>query len=594
MAGDGRKANRLWSDAAREATAQQMPQSAADWLSGKQVTHRLFWMFEIGNTDHLVIQALRAGENEPSLTGLYRPERLVGRALSEMFDERWRGSLAPLRRLLKHTVTTADMAGEFEAHERLGDLYANTDRWRQSLGHYSLAGRTKKVRELAASLPDQPISLNLPAQNISFWETQSWLEFASVAGPLMDDSTATEWADFVFKLLQKETKEDGVSRLWEASFTAFPALADAVSPEVARAYIDYAHSRLNRPKGENHTRDKELLKAVIAVASVHTHLKDEALNAICRAVLLGDITGAEALRVGAGIIHANPEHARELLADSDPTEADEPELLGRLFAEDTSERLRGYARERWSRAIEPKKFTPGQMSVGTNLRQSAQFVTLLHKEEQRRFAEAMLVRARDERDDANNRDDALVALAIMGPSLRGEAADLVDTLVDFACGPVKAETIFDWSTDPLAYLRTTSSTPPLAAQALETAGTLASEEEQFIALKRAILHLLPHADKYTYNRLAAALCHLPAELFQSDLPLLAVHTDLNIRAASAVLWARASQLWPSLGEQLASDPEPAVRRALACKLGDEPLHGPVKARLREDHRRDVRSFLLEV
>jgi hypothetical protein len=594
LQGDGRKAEKLWVDAAKEATAHRRPQSAADWLASKQMTRGLFKVFEVGNTDHLVIQALRAGGREASLTGLHRPENLTEQALAGMFDERWRNSLAPLQRLLKHAVATADMTGEFQAHERLGDLYANTGRWRESVEHYVMAGRTKKVRTLALSLPDQPVSLELPTQKAPPWEISSWLEFVSGAASVMDDATARTWAEYVFVLLGEETSEDSVGRQWEPCLQALPALADALPEEGARACLDYAFSRLERPKGEHHKRDKELLRAVSVIARVHPHLKTEALRCICRGVLLGDITGREALGEGGRLLYENPELSRSFLSGVDVDDESEPALIGLVLAGDISESLREYARERWSRAIKPKQFTPGRMEVGTNLRESARFTTVLGTAEQRRFAEAMLIRAKDERDDAHNRDDALVALAVVGPSLRGQVDDVFASLVEFACGPVRTETIFDWSTDPLAFVRTTSSPPPLAAQALETAETLASDEEQFIALKNAVFQLLRDADSLTCNRLAVTLSRLPAELFRTDLPLLAAHTDHDVRAASAVIWVRTPHLWPSLGDRLASDPEPSVRRALASGLGDEPLHRSVVDVLRADHRRDVRTLLPKI
>ncbi len=237
------------------------------------------------------------------------------------------------------------------------------------------------------------------------------------------------------------------------------ALVDALPEEGVRACLDYAFSRLDRPKGKNHKRDKELLRAVAVTARAHPRLKTEALRCICRGVLLGDITGREALGEGLRLLYEDPELSRSLLCGSSGLRSDHLESIA-----------------------------PG--CSGTGDRGNTRFGrrTVRHSQERR------------------------------SPLLRD-------------------------------------------------------------------------ADSLTCNRLAVTLSRLPAELFRTDLSLLSAHTDRDVRAGSAVIWVRVSHLWPFLGERLASDAEPSVRRALASGLGDEPLHRPVAVRLRADHRRDVRTLL---
>lgn len=586
--GDVRGALDLWSDAAQGAVERGMSQSAADWVFSRQVTRGKFHVFEVDNTDHLLIQALRAGDHEPSLTGVHRPELLGEQALAGMLDQRWRSTLAPLQRLLKHAVTAAHLGQEFEAHQRLGDLYANTDRWRQALAHYAWAGGKDKTKELGAMMPGEPVSLEPPADELPEWEVRSWLEFVSRNGSRLEDESARAWMIHVFELLQRIPPGNGLGT-WGQCLKALPALVDASSSELARSLLDYASSRFDRPKGENHHGDEELCWSVVLIAQTHPELEEEALRVLTRALLLGDIVGRAAVDSGNQLIQRNQQLARALLGQEESE--DEALLLALVDAGDRSERLRTIARRRWEHAIKPKEFTPKRMDSGTNLGETGLLVTVLETGERRRFAEAMLTRAIDERDDARNRQQALVALAIAGSGLRDEMEGVFTALVEFARGPVKTETVFDLSRDQLAFFRTTSGPPPLAAQALATASTLAFGKDQFLTLKAALIQLFRDADGPAFNRIAAALRYLPPELLAPDLRVLAVHENRDIRAAAAFLWSRAPHVWPELGEGLATDTDPYVRGALAGSLGQDPLHEPLVNRLRQDDRRDVRRAL---
>lgn len=588
LAGDVGEALDLWSDAAQSAAERGMPQSAADWVFSRQVTRGKFHVFETGNTDHLLIQALRAGGHEPSLTGVHRPELLGERALAGMLDKRWRRALAPLQRLLKHAVTAARLGEEFETHQRLGDLYTNTDRWLLALAHYVWSGHEKKVHELSAVMPEKPVSLEPPTGDLPDWEVATWLEFVSKNGSRLDDESARAWGIHVFELLQRTPPGDGLGN-WRQCLKALPAVVDASAPELARSVLHYANTRFDRPEGEHHHGDEELCRSVVLIAQAHPELEEEALRVLTRALLLGDIVGRMAFDAGQRLIRMNQQLARALLEEEEGE--DEALLLALSEAGDRSERLKATARRRWELAVKPKKFTPGRMDVGTNLGETGLLMTALGTEERRQFAEAMLVRATDERDAALNRQQALVALAVAGSGLRGEVAEVFNALLEFARGPVRAETPFDLSRDRLAFFRTTSGPPPLAAQALRTASVLAFERGQHIALKTALISLFRDADEPAFRRVAAALGYLPADLFAEDLHVLAVHENRDIRAAAACLWSKASHLWPELGESLATDTDPYVRGALASSLGQEPLHQPLVALLRRDERRDVRSQL---
>ena len=135
-------------------------------------------------------QALRAAGHGALLP---EPYPVRERALASLGDQKWPDALEELRRYLWQSTVTADWAGELDAHERLGDLFALTRRPMQAVEHYIWAGERDKLEKLAHGLPDELIA---PSHLAEHPETvNALLRTRSPAPPrtLLRDEDAVAW-----------------------------------------------------------------------------------------------------------------------------------------------------------------------------------------------------------------------------------------------------------------------------------------------------------------------------------------------------------------------------------------------------------------
>ncbi|MGH4012097.1 MAG: hypothetical protein ACRDTH_28725 [Pseudonocardiaceae bacterium] len=580
-----------WLDATERATQTSTYGSAADWLYGQRTTRVQYWMLNGDPNDlHRRAQALRTAGGGAVLP---EPYPLAERALSRMLDKKWPDAMECLNRYLSHAVTTASWAAEMSAHERLGDLFMVTEKWPEAVTHYVQSGRDKKLKQLAKLLPDEPFQFRPPSADAPHWERTSSFRFAAAIAELLPDDLASAWAGAAFHEVTSALRRAPVIDIWMPAFEAFASVADAATLEVAEAFLDFTAPYLNREYGEQWRTDDSHVKAMTKIADAHPTLRDRVREMLCKTILLDGEVGQAAALEGEEILSGNSALVSERLAVA-AEDGNLSAALGLVIAGADTGPAEGVARQRLECYIEPVNHQPGVSSIGAGFGETAMLVTALDDADRQRFVEAMLVRVQDTCDGAWNRRDALGAVAVVGRCMSNDAKTKVfDTLLFFAENPTQSNSLFTFGNDSFSRFKVNFGNPSLAADALRAASELAHTPQQFEAIQRVAVELLPTGDDHACLVLARALRSVPAQYLAVDVVMFASHPNRWLRAFAAVAWARNPDRWSDLGIKLSSDPDPRVRYALASALNEIPAHASVRHTLSVDHRREIRRRVAE-
>jgi len=235
-----------WRGAIERACVEGLNADAADWLyalRGVKVQNGLL----VGDLNelHRHAQALRAAGSGTLLPVPYGARE---RALANLRDEKWPDALEALRRYLWRSTIGADWAGEMDAHERLGDLFAVTDRSAEAVRHYVYAGQRKKLETLAGSLRDEPVRLPTDLLTPRPWERAAAFSFASASADLLVDDDARAWCSATFREIVEHPQPAAMFAPdpWVAAFNAFGQLALVSTEEQAQRFLEIGQDLVPR------------------------------------------------------------------------------------------------------------------------------------------------------------------------------------------------------------------------------------------------------------------------------------------------------------------------------------------------------------
>jgi hypothetical protein len=266
--------------------------------------------------------------------------------------------------------------------------------------------------------------------------------------------------------------------------------------------------------------------------------------------------------------------------------------LALALAEVSPSAVEPVAQRQLDSAVAPRVHEPGRVGFGTVLPQTAALATVLEEGSRIQLAEAMVEFAKDEHEPAVNRQDALIAIAVLAHALPDATATaLFPEVHRFAAGlaPESVVGVVPGSDDPLNRFRISFGSTSLTAPGIRAAAALARSPEEYETIQRQAAVLMGSvADESTANAVAAALASLPASVMLPNLEFLAGNPNPWLRALAAVVWAQSDQAPAGIGVRLARDGSPHVRRALAGHLSNEERHADVRTILEGDPRRSLR------
>lgn len=579
-----------WRDAIERACMAQLNDDAADWLYALRAVRIENSLLGPDINDlHRHAQALRSAGNGTILPEAYSAHE---RGLNDLRDQKWPDAFEELQRYLWRAVVGASWVDELEAHELLGDLFAQTGRGFEAVQHYIAAGSGTKLEAFAEVLREQAVGFPIELLTRRPWERTAAFEFATKCSELIVDDDARKWCSAAFQEIKEHPQPAafGSPDPWLAAFAAFGQLAELSSKNDAREFLAISKELLPRGPGKYRRSDEAQVFALIGIARAHVDLRTEALDQLLQAVLFDQRMAERALQHGGDLLRSDPD--RVAAAISEAANENLYAALALVISGADTAPLVPLAARRLEAAIAPRVHQPGQMTFGTGLSQTAGLVTALPEDDRLRFAKGMLDFARDEQESSHNRYDALAALRAIACHLPAAVrSELFDAVLPFALGEAdgaESDELFPGASDLLRRFTVHIGNSPLAGAGVMAAATLAGSDVQYAAVERVAVKLLSGADELMFNSIAAALVALPIDKVTLPVGVLAAHPSPWLRALAAVLWVKRPNEPEEIGVRLARDASRHVRDSLAGGLSSEARHASVREILEQDPRRSVR------
>jgi hypothetical protein len=580
-----------WRDAIERACIEDLNDDAADWLySLRGVTIHAGLIGDDINDLHRHALALRAAGRGTLLPESYRARE---RALADLRDQKWPDALEALRRYLWRATIGADWAGEMEAHELLGDLFMQTGRRHEAIGHYVIAGNSEKLEMLAGALPDEPLALPIDLLTPRPWERVAAFSFAAACADLMVDDAAREWCSAAYREIieNPQAAPSYAPNPWLAAFKAFGQLAQVSTEEQAGRFLTLCAGLIPRQPNQYHFTDEAQVHGLIGIARTHPNLRARAIEQLVQALLVDQRMAELALRHGGDLFRGEPRGVADAIDDA-AAESNVYAGLALVVAEADTTRVLPLARQRLNAAVAPRVHEPGVLTFGTGLGHTRLLVTVLPMEDRDKFARGMLDFANDREESAPNRYQALIAVHAIAHDLSDSVRDeLFEQFLPFAEGLREAtdDGLLPKAADPLSRFRFSLGEALLAPAGLMAIAALAHTAEQIASVQSNAVTQLRGASEQTANAIASALASLPPEDMTLPLDLLASHPSPWLRSLAAVVWARRADQPSEIGATLARDSSTHVRKSLAISLQNEPRHASARAILTADPRRSVRQ-----
>jgi len=240
----------------------------------------------------------------------------------------------------------------------------------------------------------------------------------------------------------------------------------------------------------------------------------------------------------------------------------------------------------------PKKASSRGVEYAGGWQAAATLTRVLDPAERARLAEAMAAIITDPDQPAWNKREALAALATAGRHLTDDDRDRSFPVALRAAGGDIADRDEPFPSGQLSRVRVITEDATLRYVGLLATAALAHAPDQFESVIDLAYELMPNASSQEAHRVAHAVTLLPANgRALLDPRSLAGHESEWIRSAAAAQWCTAGGRPAQVGHRLAADPSGHVRRALASHLPDRPEYEDLRARLRNDIRRSVRTVL---
>jgi hypothetical protein len=576
-------------DAIERACIEGLNDDAADWLYAMRDVRVWAGMVDGNiNDPHRHAQALRAAGSGTVLRESY-PAR--ERGLNQLRERKWPDALESLHRYVWRAAVVADLGGEVEGNELLGDVFRATGRMLEAMRHYVISGQSKKLESLAASLPEQSIDVSTDFLTPRPWERAAAYKFVEMAADLIADPTAVDWCTAALHevLTGSPPSRPFAANPWLAAFLAFGRLSTLASEDQAARFIEYAAPLVAREPKHYRFTDEAHMRALIGIARQHPGLAPQAMEQLLSALATDQRMADIVLSEADDLLRAHPDRTVELVKDA-AKDGNFHAALAVVIAGGATAAAVSEARRRFDAATAPRERKPGVLTFGTLLPDTALLVTVLPGEDRVRFARTMLERAGDDEDTPHNRQDALLALRPIASDLADDVRDeLFESVVPFAEGKVEAsqQPLFPGSDDPLARFRFSLGDVSLKNAGLLAAAALAHSPDQAQQVHRVATRNLRQADDAGANVIAHALGALPREDLEMTPAEMARHPNEWLRALGAVVWAE-SPNDEEIGLELARDSSPRVRRSLAANLTSDVRLAGVRAILSVDPRRSVR------
>ncbi len=595
--GDFSEADANWAEAVEQACLVRRHEDAAAWLYSRRTLAMRYRVF-IDDVYHPLASALNSRPDKPRLVAAGRRTR--ERALDALHHDKPRAAVARLRRYLTDAVVSGSWQEEHDARELLADCYASSGEHALGAEQLVLAGQKKRLVELAKAVGDALLPVQPYLSSPLYWVQASAFSVLAAQADLVADLEVPGLIEQGLAVLDEgaagtlvDTPLFGPSK-YLAAHEMLASLMSRASKEQAARFLELVEGRAQRDPNTYHHTDDDHAKALVEIGRTQPDLVDKALSQLLD-MLEGHTHAAE--RYGSDFVLDNLDRfdgrqrvaamaaegnhaAVEMLAAATKPDVATPEDLAAADAAAAG-------------LLAPPDSGPGVYSRGTGAVRQSVLARFLPPDRRVDLVQSQLDRARLPHESTGNRTEYLLAASNLTEDLPDQPADaLFEAALREATDPAQslADDLTAQFSHPFGAFRINDKHDSRPAAALLSARLARTPEEQRAA-RDAALGLVGTDDGADY-RIAHALQQLDTDLDDS-LPYLAT-LGWALRSLAAIHWARSDTAAARVGQALASDPDPRVRRALARELA---LTGPseqtdaIRKRLSQDARHSVRSLL---
>lgn len=622
LEGRADEASENWRDAVHNGIHAGLAEDAADWLYSIRSVNFQYgpWTTEIDD-EHRLAQALRTTGSDRLLDRTADPR---AQALAAMVGKRPTEAVQAARRWLTDSVVTGSWADESEAVSLLGDLYRDHQEPVAAAICYQRSGAPEKLTKLAENMGDELLPL-VPPTSQPWWVLRARAALAAAQADLIKDTEAQSlFADMLDLAARGRTGElidSPTQSLTLQAVKSACAFAPRTTPMQAAALLDLLSPDIPREPHHYARTDEAHARACADIAATHPQ---HAMCALTRLFDLADGNVDEALKVLVDdqtlrLLGAHP-RGEELSASSasrSPLSAEEQETL-RARADQLAERghylanviqaalspahpgVQERAAAARDRILDRPDPDPSRTDIGSTMVPDSYMVRGLEPADRKACLEKLLIVAKDRRETALNRQDALTGIRnlVVEQAPAAKAAMFLESQA-FVSGELDGSHLDELTGEPhpLSFFKINLGSASLRSHGLWLAASSASTSEQQSWVRDQAVELLHSPDELVVHEAAAVLNSLPRETTADIDPRhWSTHAHVTVRLLSAVLSMRQPQRFNATAVLLATDRDVRVRRTLAeaaAQAGTDSCKevGDIVDLLSKDRRHSVRAAI---
>ncbi len=550
-----------WSEAVEQACLSNHNNDAARWLlSQRMLATRTSPSFE--DPYWPVASALRRARSEPAVVPL--AAHALESALISLEDDKDRPAAICLQRVLRDGVASADSPTERDARVRLGKLLVKSGELTLAARHFVLAGAGKEADDLGKHI-NAYVDVTEFLAHPTHWIRAGALKMTAAEADLVPDTDVASIVEQALSTIDAigngEFKDSPLfgPHAYLAAYEVIAALGDRLTPEQATQTLDLLEplTTVQAPGQYRHT-DESHSRICARIGTSHgSHLQrasDQLLALLGRDSHGIGVDGRTFLVENISITY---DKLSELAAAGNRVAA---QLLAHARPEAiTEEQMEAAAVS----LAAPTSNTAGHYAVGSDAANQAVLAEGLPPARRAVLVRAQLDLCASPHELAWNRVDYLRAATILASNLAFEdASTLFEAVLPIAKEGIESDgdRSHNEFSHPLGAFRI-NGTPSDRPAAVFLLSRLANTpEEKRIALSLAA-GLIGEGDDAEYWA-TFAIRELQDDVDDGTLQVLA-RQSWSLRSLAAIRWAKSDTLSSAMGELLATDPDPRVRRTLA-------------------------------
>ncbi|KRA30030.1 MULTISPECIES: hypothetical protein [unclassified Nocardioides] len=589
-------ADLAWDEASGAACLANHWTDAARWTFSRRAFRTRWRLF--ATEELLPIQTALLSKG-PDATILPRDEDALEQALSQLSTRKLRSAAIAGQRALRDAVTLSDWAGEGQARRVLAEVLQASGEPRQAAHHLVRAGDVDGLKRLAGNVGDLYLDVTEYLDAKPYWIVGAAYRFVTNQADLVPDADVSAVADAVVRdlgaaragTLVDMTVTTGSRFL--GAIAAVAGLSERLNEVQAENVLAFFESQPAVEENRYRHHDDDEARAVAGILLTHQALEDRALAHLVT-LLARSSTSRKTYAHDA--VTSRMTMARPLLAAL--AEGGNSWAREVLFTDSPNEVTAEEAQEARARLEAPLKIIAGVTTIGAGSSAVSDSVLArtLPPSRQQASLRRLLINASNLHVDAADRAAYLLAASnLASPPTRVDRKELFEQALALAISPPLYVTDASDArfAHPLGGFRITGKTDSRAEAAYVAAG-LAQTEREKEGARSASLALI--GDDRVAEVWAARAIQRLGDTMTPDIGFLSGQ-GWAFKSLAAILWARTVEP-VAVGDRLASDPDPRVRRAfaaelVACQTRDDAARRGDRATSRANAvRRDTRAILL--